>query len=106
VADAKTAKNRAKRQKKKERAKDKRAANEHDIPTATEPATDLPLKKRRLINGKEIVFRRSGHSSDEDDSGQDEVGGQNRTDLPSGSLSVVEESQTPQPSRTIIIHDD
>jgi hypothetical protein len=102
----KTAKNRAKRQKKRDRAKGKRAASEHDIPMATEPVTDLPLKKRRLINGKEIVFRRSGHSSDEDDSGQDEVGSQNWTDFPSGSLSVAEESQTLQPSRTIIIHDD
>ncbi|KAI0779691.1 hypothetical protein C8Q74DRAFT_1260414 [Fomes fomentarius] len=73
AAEAKTAKNRAKRQKKKERAKGKGSEkdNEHvgvgagsgtggDVPEA-------PFKKRRLVNGKEVVFRRPGEDSDEED---------------------------------------
>lgn len=27
----------------------------------------MPLKKRRLVNGKELVFRRPGEGSDDDD---------------------------------------
>lgn len=33
---------------------------------AEHTSTDLPLKKRRLVNGKELIFRRPGDSSDED----------------------------------------
>ncbi|KAH7888755.1 DUF1168-domain-containing protein [Phlebopus sp. FC_14] len=66
IAEAKTAKNRAKRQKKKDRARTK---------TSDRSGTDgggvatphAPLKKRRLVYGKELVFRRPG-----DDSGEDE----------------------------------
>lgn len=66
VAEAKTAKNRAKRQKKKERAK--RGKSEEDTKQDGTPrestTSDLPLKKRRLINGKELVFRKPGEESD------------------------------------------
>jgi hypothetical protein len=73
IAEAKTAKNRAKRQKKRERAKQSRGKVEGDskqdgAPRESESA-DLPLKKRRLINGKELVFRKPGEESD---SGSDE----------------------------------
>ncbi|THH20404.1 hypothetical protein EW146_g949 [Bondarzewia mesenterica] len=70
-AEAKTAKNRAKRQKKKERAKvkgekkegaaDSAAAGAGNVET---PSLDVPLKKRRLVSGKELVFRRPGEESD------------------------------------------
>ncbi|KAF9793452.1 hypothetical protein BJ322DRAFT_1216121 [Thelephora terrestris] len=62
--DAKTAKNRAKRQKKKERAK---AASTE---TSKADADDGPIKKRRLVNGKELVFKkRDDRESDEEESG-------------------------------------
>ncbi|KAJ3553005.1 hypothetical protein NM688_g3849 [Phlebia brevispora] len=64
-AEAKTAKNRAKRQKKKERAKSK--GQEHDGGKAerqTDASTDVPLKKRRLVNGQELVFKRPGDESE------------------------------------------
>ncbi|KAF9465057.1 hypothetical protein BDZ94DRAFT_1160654 [Collybia nuda] len=70
LTNSKTAKNRARRQKKKERSKkgtkeseiQSRAVggNESDRPEA-------PLKKRRLVNGKELVFRQPGEESDEDE---------------------------------------
>ncbi|KAI0358669.1 DUF1168-domain-containing protein [Trametes cingulata] len=76
-AQAKTAKNRAKRQKKKERAKGKGADKDGKQDGAGSEASgeraDVPLKKRRLVNGKELVFRRPGEEeSDEDD--EDDVG--------------------------------
>ncbi|KAK0240391.1 DUF1168-domain-containing protein [Armillaria nabsnona] len=68
VTEAKTAKNRAKRQKKKERSK------AHDTQTTEtlgrggdDAAPDVPIKKRRLVNGKELVFRRPGDDSDQED---------------------------------------
>ncbi|KXN92457.1 hypothetical protein AN958_08016 [Leucoagaricus sp. SymC.cos] len=76
AAEARTAKNRAKRQKKKERAKQNQGKSE-DI-KRTEGATErtssegpeAPLKKRRLINGKELVFKKPGEESgDESDVG-------------------------------------
>ncbi|KAI1795483.1 hypothetical protein LXA43DRAFT_722680 [Ganoderma leucocontextum] len=75
VAEAKTAKNRAKRQKKKERAKGKGAENggAKDSVAGAGSGTSgdqpsAPLKKRRLVSGKELVFRRPGEEgSDEED---------------------------------------
>ncbi|CDO69201.1 hypothetical protein BN946_scf185042.g103 [Trametes cinnabarina] len=77
-AAAKTAKNRAKRQKKKERAKGKAADNkEQDGAGAGSEASgeraDVPLKKRRLVNGKELVFRRPGEESSEEEEDDDDV---------------------------------
>jgi len=72
-ANAKTAKNRAKRMKKKERTKGK--GPEKDTGSAAAPskdASDVPLKKRRLVNGQELVFRRPGDESDEGD--EDDIG--------------------------------
>lgn len=75
-AEAKTAKNRAKRQKKKERAKSK--GGDHDTNARGEVSgsgagpSEAPLKKRRLVNGQELVFRRPGEESDED--GDEDVG--------------------------------
>ena len=70
LANAKTSKNRAKRQKKKERSKTKGSAGEGGSESHTIEGdgnrTDLPLKKRRLVNGKELVFRQPGVESDEE----------------------------------------
>ncbi|KAH9839537.1 DUF1168-domain-containing protein [Rhodofomes roseus] len=66
-AQAKTTKNRAKRQKKKERAKGKGTEKESAAAGPSADVSDVPLKKRRLISGKELVFRRPGEESDEEE---------------------------------------
>jgi hypothetical protein len=71
LADEKTSRNRAKRQRKKERSKAKESVGEGGCEShATEGdgnRTDAPLKKRRLVNGKELVFRQPGLESDEEE---------------------------------------
>ncbi|KAF8161131.1 hypothetical protein B0H34DRAFT_795966 [Crassisporium funariophilum] len=67
--NAKTSKNRAKRQKKKERSKMK--GNDDDGSSAPRQESesvrsDLPIKKRRLVEGKELVFKKPGEGSDEE----------------------------------------
>ncbi|TFK25701.1 DUF1168-domain-containing protein [Coprinopsis marcescibilis] len=77
VTNSKTAKNRAKRQKKKERSKGKGAKNgdgesgDEVIGKATDDMPSAPLKKRRLVNGKELVFKRPGEEDDDDEAGVD-----------------------------------
>jgi hypothetical protein len=106
-AGAKTAKNRAKRQKKKERAKaktsDKREDGSVDGPNAD--VSSAPLKKRRLVNGTEVVFRRPGEQEDDED---EEVGPQQedtpesdheQPDVPTVAPVVAE-------AQKITIHDD
>ncbi|KIJ49646.1 hypothetical protein M422DRAFT_59331 [Sphaerobolus stellatus SS14] len=70
-AEMKTSKNRAKRLKKKERAKGKGKDHEEsvlDSVSATNMKDDTaPLKKRRLVNGTELVFRLKGEGSDEEE---------------------------------------
>ncbi|TFK74990.1 DUF1168-domain-containing protein [Pluteus cervinus] len=84
VADAKTAKNRAKRQKKKERAKNKSGGREGGNGSGGEGVAqvlpDAPIKKRRLINGKELVFRRPGQDDDDEGEEQDEQAPQSADD--------------------------
>lgn len=69
-AEAKTAKNRAKRQKKKEKAKVKGSTENGQT---TSDGKEAPIKKRRLVSGKELVFRRPGEDSGEEDT-EDEAG--------------------------------
>jgi len=68
-AKAKTEKNRAKRLKKKGRGKgketDKEAAPAAGASTGN---SDAPIKKRRLVNGKELVFKRPGEEESEGES--------------------------------------
>ena len=78
AAGAKTAKNRAKRQKKKERAKGKGPDKDKEQNTATGAGSErsgdqpsAPFKKRRLVSGKELVFRRPGEDEDSDEDGED-----------------------------------
>ncbi|KZT11036.1 DUF1168-domain-containing protein [Laetiporus sulphureus 93-53] len=72
-AEAKTAKNRAKRQKKKERSKGKGPEKEAGAGAGAETEQfEAPLKKRRLVSGKELVFRKPGEESDEEQ--EEEVG--------------------------------
>ncbi|GLB37460.1 putative protein of unknown function (DUF1168) [Lyophyllum shimeji] len=106
-AEAKTAKNRAKRQKKKERAKAKGATGEDAAESRAQGSDDAqataPLKKRRLVNGKELVFRQPG-----DDSGgeEDEEGPTPQLDLPATSQPVSTEAVQVAELPKIVIHED
>jgi len=97
-ANAKTSKNRAKRQKKKERARGKAGEKdkEHDGDSTPQrgDTPDVPLKKRRLVSGKELVFRRPGEDSDES---EDEVG-----PAPLESPNSAEPAPAEQPAVPII----
>ncbi|KAI0032456.1 hypothetical protein K488DRAFT_70609 [Vararia minispora EC-137] len=91
-AEAKTAKNRAKRQKKKERAKagkgtEGKEGTDGKEGGAGEGRAEPPLKKKRLVNGAEVVFRKPGEGSEGED---DEV-------RPAPS-SVVEENKPEAPT--------
>ncbi|KAF9450432.1 DUF1168-domain-containing protein [Macrolepiota fuliginosa MF-IS2] len=106
TTEAKTAKNRMKRQKKKERAKHNRGKSEEasksDVGNSETP--ELPLKKRRLINGKELIFRKPGEESgDESDEAQPHT--LTKEQLPQAALDLV----APQPvaeEAKITIHED
>lgn len=50
--------------------------NDSSRPDAANTSTDAPLKKRRLINGEELVFRRPGDSSDEEGDADEDTAGQ------------------------------
>jgi len=73
-AEAKTAKNRAKRQKKKERTRTgkEQSNGEGDGNAEGRQSGGMVTKKRRLVNGAELVFRRPGEESEGEDA--DEVG--------------------------------
>ncbi|KAJ7072278.1 hypothetical protein C8F01DRAFT_1215996 [Mycena amicta] len=96
LAESKTAKNRARRQKKKERAKGKGGAAEKN--------SEAPLKKRRLVNGQELVFRRPGEASDSEED-EEESGPQapiEKTEL----AAAHEEQPILDTALRITIHDD
>lgn len=110
-AEAKTAKNRAKRQKKKERAKSGKEGEVESNGRAGggSGSADVPLKKRRLVNGQQLVFKRPGEEdSDEDDTNQDEVGpmpGSARDQ--NSSASVPDMTAVPViEAQRIIIHEE
>jgi len=76
AADAKTAKNRAKRQKKKERSKAKSNGEEQSDVRNMEGGdnkSDIPIKKRRLVNGKELVYRKPGEGSGDDENDEEQL---------------------------------
>lgn len=106
---AKTSKNRAKRLKKKERIKSKGKEGEQDPKTSATKPTGTPIKKRRLVNGAEIVFKMPGHGSDSDEEDRDagahseaEVGpvdgpiqaSDDEADTPVSSLPIIERKIT------------
>ena len=76
--EAKTAKNRAKRQKKKERARQGNASsNKTGGGGATQDGnstSDAPLKKRRLVNGTEMVFKKPGEEGGESGEEDEDAG--------------------------------
>ncbi|KAI0313004.1 hypothetical protein OF83DRAFT_1034907, partial [Amylostereum chailletii] len=115
-AEARTSKNRAKRQKKKERTKSGKEKGEtqddhhHDgtsiasMPNVNGP----PLKKKRLVNGKELVFKRPGEESEEEgrdpQNGGEDVGhvGPTETIVQQFGASTGPVTEAPR----IIIHED
>jgi hypothetical protein len=119
-AEAKTAKNRAKRQKKKERAKGVKAQEggagvgagaRAGAEQAAGAGEEQALKKRRVVNGKEVLFRKPGEESDgEDGSGGDryakgeELGPRLTPATIEASSSTVPVPVAETPS--IVIHED
>ncbi|KAF8973227.1 hypothetical protein BDZ97DRAFT_1912787 [Flammula alnicola] len=111
AANAKTAKNRAKRQKKKDRSKAKGAGNGETEATtnASQSSTvELPIKKRRLVNGKELVFKRPGEASDEDGSDEETEQPEPVEGIPQQSTSGPAANTPPvvETSRITILEDD
>ncbi|TCD69816.1 hypothetical protein EIP91_006129 [Steccherinum ochraceum] len=101
-AEAKTAKNRAKRQKKKDKAKGKAEEKKEG---GANTSGDAPLKKRRLVNGQELVFKRRGADSDDED---DEDEGPGPSLPPTSILDAVDAIQVAPVIDTprITIHED
>lgn len=98
AAESKTAKNRAKRQKKKERAKGKGPAGEGNAAqsgSGNQGSSDLPIKKRRLVNGQELVFKKPGEGSG-DESGSDDDARQGGSEEPTRQLQPTETEAVPE----------
>ena len=97
--DAKTAKNRAKRQKKKEKAKNA----PREAPTTDGQQDDGPIKKRRLVNGKELVFKKKDdRESDDEEIGPTLDEHPSGADGEGGSPAAVPASDVAK----IIVHED
>jgi len=96
--DAKTAKNRAKRQKKKEKAK----AASKETPKADGQQDDGPIKKRRLVNGKELVFKKRDDRESDDEIGPHPDEQPSLSDEEGGSSIAVPASDVAK----IIVHED
>jgi len=113
-ANAKTAKNRAKRQKKKEKAKAKGNNDDNQEGSAVKSSEaddknelSAPVKKRRLVSGRELVFRRPGEESEgseEEDAQEGRSGPEPLDDAP----SAVEASVAVRHAEThaVVIHED
>ncbi|KAF9268945.1 DUF1168-domain-containing protein [Marasmius fiardii PR-910] len=108
VAEAKTARNRAKRQKKKERSKNKpsepKAAEGGKVEDVA--GSEAPLKKRRLISGKELIFKRQ-------DGGDEDSEDENEPQAEHTSLTTTEVALPSQASQVaaaessrVVIHDN
>jgi hypothetical protein len=113
MADAKTAKNRAKRQKKKERSKTKGEEKDDDDEGVPSPSTaaegnamTAPLKKRRLVNGKELVFRRPGEDSDEEEAEEAGSRAERTGEEVTGEAKQPAEVQAVVEAPRIVIYDD
>jgi len=80
--------------------------NDSSRPNTEHTSTDLPLKKRRLVNGKELVFRRPGDSSDEDLDEDEEATGQHVSALRQSSPTLVKDTPAVLETSKITIQDD
>lgn len=106
-ADSKTAKNRAKRQKRKDRAKVKSADKNNDGDLSA--GDGVPLKKRRVVNGTELMFRKPDEGEIDED---EEVGEHDQlVDEEPGSACLGRPEEPLEGARIalereIIIHED
>ncbi|EGN99890.1 hypothetical protein SERLA73DRAFT_180171 [Serpula lacrymans var. lacrymans S7.3] len=107
LADGKTAKNRAKRQKKKERSKTKSQPGSEAMEEKGGP-NSAPLKKRRLLNGKELVFKQPGQESDEESEADSDAGEEHKhTGMHvSGDVDQNVAAAVPVVESRIVIHED
>lgn len=72
-----------------------------------EGSTEAPLKKRRLVNGQELVFKRPGEEEDEDGSGGEGDVGPVPTASKDGSSTLPDMQAVPVvEAQRIIIHED
>ncbi|TDL24305.1 DUF1168-domain-containing protein [Rickenella mellea] len=111
-SEARTAKNRAKRLKKKEKEKGKgkekadgsngNAPNDSTAPSSN--ATETPLKKRRLVNGAKIVFRKPGEDG-ESDAEEGESAANPAADVPESMVLPAPDLPVAETAK-IIIHED
>lgn len=109
TADAKTAKNRAKRQKKKERSKGKSDDSEVTRDGSQRSNADLPMKKRRLVNEEELVFKKPGEGSDDDEFHSERTHLETRDDVPLSNPSGIQDAESPaivETSRITIVEED
>ncbi|KAG7098631.1 hypothetical protein E1B28_000549 [Marasmius oreades] len=108
IAEAKTAKNRAKRQKKKERLKTTKSSESKAAEggrAVDGPGSEVPFKKRRLINGRELVFKR--HDGEDESEDDDEPQAERASLADAGdALSAHEPQATAVESSRVVIHDD
>lgn len=106
LAEAKTAKNRARRQKKKERMKAKSAEKntDGDDHGGTDDTAEAPVKKRRIVNGTELVFRKPGEESDEDEELANAE--QQVVEAVFANLEAASETRLISSEQKIIIHED
>jgi len=103
LANAKTLKNRAKRQKKKERSKAKGSTGEESRAIERDGSrAEAPLKKRRLVNGKELVFRQPGVESDEEEDDPTEHPSPSEAPTSNGDISTPQTVEL----HKIIFHED
>ncbi|KIK67352.1 hypothetical protein GYMLUDRAFT_37451 [Collybiopsis luxurians FD-317 M1] len=114
IAEAKTAKKRAKRQKKKEKVRNataKPAAESSSSALNDGGDVNVPLKKRRLVNGRELVFRKQGEESEEESADEAEQNSPDAAPTDSGTAVTFGENMMAmaQPSLAaskMIIHED
>ncbi|KAF9076225.1 hypothetical protein BDP27DRAFT_1210965 [Rhodocollybia butyracea] len=107
VAEAKTAKNRAKRQKKKGKGKKAGSGDTVSLSSRGGDGNDVPLKKRRLVNGRELVFRKQedGEDGEDDESDEDEQDTPTTVEIVS-STSIVDAPLVPVAAPKITIHEE
>lgn len=106
-AAAKTAKNRARRQKKKERMKAKPVEKDTDGDdhNAKGNTAGAPVKKRRMVNGTELVFRKPGEESDEDEELADAQGQPVET-VSTSPETALDTGLISSEQSKIVIHED
>ena len=75
-------------------------------PGTEHTSTDLPLKKRRLVNGKELIFRRPGDSSDEDPDANEATGQPDGSLRSSSPTLVSKDAPVVLETSRITIHED